>query len=118
MDKILSFLPVLNLLFLFYFLYQSRHWTGIALHLQLQAIKEEVDILRANYRSLKDELEYYARVHNDTNTHILEEVRAVNVKLARIEEFHDRLSVVESNCLMHEQSNEIKKALDSLKREK
>ena len=117
MKVILEFIPLLNLLTLIYILVQARTWTGPSVHNETESVKKEVKILKANYERVITDLNYYIRTNSDTSEMLTGEIKAIHRRLDQLNEFHERISKVEDNCLLHDNAKNISEAIDLIKKE-
>ena len=117
MKVILEFIPLLNLLTLIYILVQARTWTGPSVHNETESVKKEVKILKANYERVINDLNYYIRTNSDTSEMLTGEIKAIHRRLDQLNEFHERISKVEDNCLLHDNAKSISEAIDLIKKE-
>ena len=117
MKYLLDYIPLLNLLALIYVLIQAKNWTGPSIHNESEAVKREVKILKANYERVITDLSYYIRTNNDTSEMLTGEIKAIHRRLDQLNEFHERISKMEDNCLLHDNAKNISEAIDLIKKE-
>jgi hypothetical protein len=113
---LLELVPIINFLALIWILFQSRTWTGPAIQNQTRLLQNEVELLKANYQRIMDELSYYIRTNGTTSEMLTGEIKAIHHRLDQLNEFHERISKMESNCLLHEQTEAIEEVTDLLKK--
>ena len=118
MKFILEYIPLLNLLALIYVLVQAKNWTGPSLHNESEAVKKEVKTLKANYERVVNDLSYYIRTNGDTSEMLTGEIKAIHRRLDQLNEFHERISRVEDNCLLHDNAKNILEAVDLINKDK
>lgn len=117
MNLILEYIPLLNFLALAYVLIQAKNWTGPSIHNETEVVKKEVKILKANYERVLTDLNYYIRTNSDTSEMLTGEIKAIHRRLDQLNEFHERISKVEDNCLLHDNARSVTEAIDLLKKE-
>ena len=117
MKYLLDYIPLLNLFALIYVLYQAKHWTGPSIHNENETIRKEVKILQANYERVINDLSYYIRTNDDTSEMLTGEIKAIHRRLDQLNEFHERISKMEDNCLLHDNAKNISEAIDLIKKE-
>ena len=117
MKYLLDYIPLLNLFALIYVLLQAKNWTGPSIHNESEAVKREVKILKANYERVITDLNYYIRTNSDTSEMLTGEIKAIHRRLDQLNEFHERISKVEDNCLLHDNAKSIIEAIDLIKKE-
>ena len=117
MKALLDYIPLLNLLALIYVLVQAKNWTGPSVHNENETIKREVKILKANYERVITDLNYYIRTNSDTSEMLTGEIKAIHRRLDQLNEFHERISKMEDNCLLHDNAKNISEAIDLIKKE-